>query len=60
MNYTIEYWYDRYTRSWVIQVFDEYHYEADCSYVGNKESRDYEINYLKQKYNVDKVTKWRG
>ena len=59
-DYSIEYWYDRYTRSWVVQVFDSDHYEVDCSYVGNKEDRDYEIERFKNEYNTDKVTKWRG
>ena len=59
-DYSIEYWYDRYTRSWVVQVFDSNHYEVDCSYVGNKEDRDYEIDRFKNEYNTDKVTKWRG
>lgn len=59
-DYSIEYWYDRYTRSWVVQVFDSRNIEVDCSYVGNKEDRDYEIDRFKNEYNTDKVTKWRG
>lgn len=59
-QYSIEYWYDRYTRSWVTQVFDSNHYEVDCSYTGNKEDRDYEIERFKNEYNTDKVMKWRG
>lgn len=59
-DYSIEYWYDRYTRSWVVQVFNAIDNEVDCSYTSNKEDRDYEIDRFKNKYNTDKVTKWRG
>ncbi len=54
MNERIEYGYDRHYRSWVIIVFDENGNEIENSYVGNKADRDYEIEYFKEKYNVDK------
>ena len=59
----IEYGYDRHEQSWCIRVVDEDTYdvdfEIDCAYVGNKVSRDYEINWFKEEYNVtdDKVIK---
>ena len=55
-NY-IEYGYDRKARSWCIIVFDKNGYEISSSYVGNKESLGYELERLKEEYNVKKTTK---
>ena len=55
-NY-IEYGYDRKARSWCIIVFDKDGYEINSSYVGNKESLGYELERLKEEYNVNKITK---
>lgn len=55
-NY-IEYGYDRKARSWCIIVFDNNGYEINSSYVGNKESLDYELERLKEEYKVNKTTK---
>ena len=58
-NLKIRYWYDRITRSWIVQVLDEYDNEIDNSYVGNKEDRDKEIAYFQWKYNnIDDVAKY--
>ena len=54
-EYKIRYWYDRLTRSWVIQVLDEEDNEIDNSYVGNKVDRDAEIEYFAGKYNVTDI-----
>ena len=55
MNYKIRYWYDRFTRSWVVQVLDENNYEEESSYVGNKQDRDYEIEWLANKYGITDI-----
>ena len=48
-NY-IRWFFDRYTRSWVISVYNENNIEIDSSYVGNKVSRDFEIDRFRNLY----------
>lgn len=56
-SYTIEYWYNRHTRDWVVQVFDNNDVEQDSAYCPNKEWRDSVIaDYCKQ-YNTNEVKK---
>lgn len=54
---TIEYGWDRHVQSWCVMVLDDEHYEVESSYVGNKVSRDWQIEYFKEKYNIDEVIK---
>lgn len=54
-TYKIRYWYDRYTRSWVIQVIDENNNEVESSYVGNKKDRDCEIKYFAYIYGITDI-----
>lgn len=43
----IESWYDRYTRSWVVQLKDrEGNQIGDAEYVGNKQDRDRIVNMM--------------
>ena len=56
-NMKIEYGYDRHVRSWCILVLDSEGNQIDSSYVGDKKGLNYEINYLKEKYHIDKVIK---
>ena len=53
----IEYGFDRKAKSWCIIVFNEEGYEISSSYVGNKESLEYELERLKEKYHIQKTTK---
>lgn len=53
----IVYWWDRYTRTWIIQVLDEQGYEIDYSQVGDKNSRDFEIKWLQKEHNIEVVEK---
>ena len=48
----IKSWYDRHTRSWVVQVIDELGNEVDCAYSGCKETRDADIEFFKSEYEV--------
>lgn len=56
-SYFIEYWYNRHTRDWVIQVYDNNEIEQECQYCPDKTSRDREIEYLASKYNTADIKK---
>lgn len=56
-SYFIEYWYNRRTRDWVIQVFDNNDVEQESQYCPDKSSRDSEIRYLASKYNTTDIKK---
>ena len=56
-NYRIEYWYNRRTRDWVVQVFDNNDIEQECQYCPDKSSRDSEIKYQASKYNTTEIKK---
>ena len=53
----IEFGYDRKAKSWCIIVFDKDGYEMSSSYVGNKQGLEYELQRLKEEYNIQKVIK---
>lgn len=48
---SIDSWWDRHTRSWVVQVFFNGD-EIDCIYVGNKADRDRAISDFKEYYHI--------
>lgn len=54
-SYFVEYWYDRYTRNWVVQVFDNYDRQQDSSYCPNKEWRDSVIADYTREYNTTDI-----
>ena len=56
-SFFIEYWYNRHTRDWVVQVFDNNDIEQESQYCPDKASRDSEIEYLKAKYNTSDIKK---
>lgn len=56
-SYRIEYWYNRHTRDWVIQVFDNNDIQRECQYCADKSTRDHEIEYLAAKYYTDDIKK---
>lgn len=57
MGEYIEYGFDRKARSWCIIVFDKNGYEISSSYIGNKESLEYELERLKEEYHVKQIIK---
>lgn len=56
-SYTIEHWYDRHTRDYVVQVFDNFDCETECLREPDKKCMDLAISWLKEKYNATTVTK---
>lgn len=56
-EWKIVYWKDKYSKSWIIQVLDEYGNEVVSSIQGNVVSRDYEIKMFKFDYRITKVEK---
>lgn len=56
-SYYIEYWYNRQTRDWVVQVYDNNDIEQECQYCPDKATRDSEIKYLANKYNPTDIKK---
>lgn len=49
----IDAWYDRYTRSYCIQLLNKEGYQVgDAIWVGNKEDKNAEIDYLKEEYGL--------
>lgn len=52
----IGYWFDRHTRSWVVQLLDEYENQiGEASYCGSRQQMESEIEYLTDKYHVEVV-----
>lgn len=56
-SYHIEYWYNRQTRDWVVQVFDNYNREQDSEYCPDKAWRDSAIQDFSKKYNTTDIRK---
>ena len=56
-SFRIEYWYNRYTRDWVVQVFDNYDRQQESEYCPNKEWRDSAIKEFASKYNATEIIK---
>lgn len=56
-SFRIEYWYNRSTRDWVVQVYDNNDIEQECQYCPDKSCRDHEIEYLSNKYNTTDIKK---
>lgn len=56
-SFRIEYWYNRHTRDWVVQVFDNYDREQESRYCPNKEWRDSVIADYASKYNTSEIIK---
>ena len=56
-SFRIEYWYNRHTRDWVVQVFDNNDVQQESQYCPDKSSRDNEIEYLARKYNTNEIKK---
>lgn len=56
-SYYIEYWYNRCTRDWVVQVFDNYNREVDSEYCPDKAWRDCTIKDFSNKYNTTEIKK---
>lgn len=56
-SYRIEYWYNRHTHDWVIQVFDNFDREVKSEYCPDKEWRDNAIKYYSEKYNTTDIKK---
>ena len=56
-SYFIEYWYNRHTRDWVVQVFDNFNREQESMYCPDKTIRDGDILYLASKYKTSDIRK---
>lgn len=56
-SYFIEYWYNRHTRDWVVQVFDNHNRQQDSAYCPDKEWRDSQIQEFSDKYNTTDIRK---
>lgn len=56
-SYFIEYWYNRQTRDWVVQVFGNHGREQDSAYCPDKAWRDSQIQEFSQKYNTTEIKK---
>lgn len=56
-RYRIEYWYDRHTRDWVIQILDNLDREVESEYCPDKAWRDAAIEHFTEKYNTTDVKK---
>lgn len=55
----IRWWYDRYTRNWIIQVLDEEMNEIACEYVGNKNDIKYVVKCFSNQYGITDARKYR-
>lgn len=50
---TIDAWYDRHTKDWCIQLLNKDGYQVgDAIRVGDKASKDAEVKWLKEQYNL--------
>ncbi len=56
-SYRIEYWYNRQTRDWVVQVFDNYDREQESAYCPDKAWRDSVIAEYASQYNTIEICK---
>lgn len=56
-SYFIEYWYNRHTRDWVIQVFDNNEIQQESIYCPDKAIRDNELKFLASKYDTTDIRK---
>lgn len=56
-SFHIEYWYNRHTRDWVVQVFDNHGREQDSAYCPDKKWRDSQIKEFEEKYNTNDIKK---
>lgn len=56
-SYRIEYWYNRHTRDWVVQVFDNYDREQESEYCPDKAWRDSAIECYACEYNTRDIRK---
>lgn len=54
---TVEYFYDRHTKSWVVLAFDENGSEIDSDYCPNKEWRDISVSDFCKKHGIEKAVK---
>ena len=55
---SIKYFWDRYTRSYIILVLDQEGNEIESEYVGNKVSLQYELKSLSTYYKINDVNKY--
>ena len=56
-SFRIEYWYNRHTRDWVVQVFDNHDREQESEYCPDKAWRDSTIQDFSKKYNTTNIIK---
>ena len=56
-SFRIEYWYNRQTRDWVVQVYDNNDVQQDSSYCPDKGWRDCVIAEFSEKYNTTDIIK---
>ena len=56
-SFRIEYWYNRHTRDWVVQVYDNNDVEQESQYCPDKNSCKTEIEYLTNKYKPTSIKK---
>lgn len=56
-SFRIEYWYNRHTRDWVVQVFDNHDREQESEYCPDKAWRDSVIRDWAKKYNTTDIRK---
>ena len=54
-TYTLEYWYDRHQRYWVIQIFDSNDVEVESETMIRKPYLKESISEFKNRYNVVNV-----
>jgi len=56
-SFRIEYWYNRHTRDWVVQVFDNNDVEQESAYCPDKAWRDSKIKDFAKDYNTTDIKK---
>lgn len=55
----IRWWYDRFTRCWVVQVLDNNGYEIKSEYCGSKEDLEFVVDALKIEYDILDARKYK-
>lgn len=54
-SYTIEWFYDRHQRGYMVQVIDNFENVTETTNEPDKKCRDMAINWFKEKYNTTSV-----
>lgn len=55
----IRWYYDKNTKSWIVQALDKDNNELESSYSGNISDRDFDIDYFRNKYETLDCRKYK-